>query len=259
MQFLNDTRVGSALKDAGLAALVTLGLTWILVGLRTRTDTGGLIIDGEWTLVAAMVVVVAIGRFLMSLLVWRGENPVANAAKTVLPSSDTLTKVGTFIGPALLALAVDHADVGRPLHDRPRHSGPHLRDARLGSQHRGRLAGLLDLGYVAFYAVGAYSYALLAHYFDLSFWVCLPLAGILAAFWGIILGFPVLRLRGDYLAIVTLAFGKSSALSCSTGMSSQVDRTASPRFRAHPSSVLNSNARMALPISSTSTIPHCTG
>ncbi len=70
------------------------------------------------------------------------------------------------------------------------------------------LAGLLDLGYVAFYAVGAYSYALLSTTFGLSFWLCLPLAGILAAFWGIILGFPVLRLRGDYLAIVTLAFGE---------------------------------------------------
>ncbi|MFN7091049.1 MAG: high-affinity branched-chain amino acid ABC transporter permease LivM, partial [Allorhizobium sp.] len=70
------------------------------------------------------------------------------------------------------------------------------------------LAGLLDLGYVAFYAVGAYSYALLAQNFGLSFWILLPMAGILAAFWGIILGFPVLRLRGDYLAIVTLAFGE---------------------------------------------------
>jgi branched-chain amino acid transport system permease protein len=70
------------------------------------------------------------------------------------------------------------------------------------------LAGLLDLGYVAFYAVGAYSYALLSTTFGLSFWVCLPLAGILAAMWGLILGFPVLRLRGDYLAIVTLAFGE---------------------------------------------------
>ncbi|MBT9288150.1 high-affinity branched-chain amino acid ABC transporter permease LivM [Prosthecodimorpha staleyi] len=70
------------------------------------------------------------------------------------------------------------------------------------------LAGLLDLGYVAFYAVGAYSYALLAKEFGLSFWILLPLAGILSAFWGIILGFPVLRLRGDYLAIVTLAFGE---------------------------------------------------
>src|SRR3954464_2295725 len=70
------------------------------------------------------------------------------------------------------------------------------------------LAGLLDLGYVAFYAVGAYSYALLATSFGLGFWVCLPLAGILAALWGVLLGFPVLRLRGDYLAIVTLAFGE---------------------------------------------------
>ena len=70
------------------------------------------------------------------------------------------------------------------------------------------LAGLLDLGYVAFYAVGAYTYALLATTFGLSFWLCLPLAGLFAALWGVILGFPVLRLRGDYLAIVTLAFGE---------------------------------------------------
>lgn len=70
------------------------------------------------------------------------------------------------------------------------------------------LAGLLDLGYVAFYAVGAYSYALLSTHFGLSFWAVLPMAGILAATWGMILGFPVLRLRGDYLAIVTLAFGE---------------------------------------------------
>src|SRR5665647_1234649 len=59
------------------------------------------------------------------------------------------------------------------------------------------LAGLLDLGYVAFYAVGAYSYALLATTYGLSFWICLPLAGILAAFFGVLLGFPVLRLRGE--------------------------------------------------------------
>ena len=70
------------------------------------------------------------------------------------------------------------------------------------------LAGLLDLGYVAFYAVGAYSYALLGTHFGWSFWFLLPAAGIMAAFWGVILGFPVLRLRGDYLAIVTLAFGE---------------------------------------------------
>ena len=70
------------------------------------------------------------------------------------------------------------------------------------------LAGLLDLGYVAFYAVGAYSYALLAQYYGMGFWVCLPFAGAMAAFAGLVLGFPVLRLRGDYLAIVTLGFGE---------------------------------------------------
>ena len=70
------------------------------------------------------------------------------------------------------------------------------------------LAGLLDLGYVAFYAVGAYVFALLATHFGFGFWMCLPIAGAAAALWGIVLGFPVLRLRGDYLAIVTLAFGE---------------------------------------------------
>jgi len=70
------------------------------------------------------------------------------------------------------------------------------------------LAGLLDLGFVAFYAVGAYSYALLSLHLGLSFWVCLPLAALFAAFAGFLLGFPVLRLRGDYFAIVTLGFGE---------------------------------------------------
>ncbi|MCO7524857.1 high-affinity branched-chain amino acid ABC transporter permease LivM [Pseudomonas asiatica] len=70
------------------------------------------------------------------------------------------------------------------------------------------LAGLLDLGYVGFYAVGAYSYALLSHYYGLGFWICLPIAGLMAAIFGFLLGFPVLRLRGDYLAIVTLGFGE---------------------------------------------------
>ncbi|MBW1749470.1 MAG: branched-chain amino acid ABC transporter permease [Deltaproteobacteria bacterium] len=70
------------------------------------------------------------------------------------------------------------------------------------------VAGLLDLGYVAFYAVGAYSYALLNLHFGLGFWTVLPIGGLLAASFGIILGFPVLRLRGDYLAIVTLGFGE---------------------------------------------------
>ncbi|WP_263770733.1 ABC transporter permease subunit [Propionivibrio soli] len=69
------------------------------------------------------------------------------------------------------------------------------------------LAGLLDLGYIAFFAVGAYTYALLAKGFGLGFWMCLPLGGVMGMLFGVVLGFPILRLRGDYLAIVTLGFG----------------------------------------------------
>ncbi len=69
-------------------------------------------------------------------------------------------------------------------------------------------AGLLDLGFVGFYAVGAYTYALLYHWAGWGFWQALPFAGLMSAFFGFILGFPVLRLRGDYLAIVTLGFGE---------------------------------------------------
>ncbi|MFK5926894.1 MAG: branched-chain amino acid ABC transporter permease [Desulfuromusa sp.] len=69
------------------------------------------------------------------------------------------------------------------------------------------LAGLLDLGYVAFFGVGAYTYALLNHHFGFGFWITLPIGGFLGCLFGVILGFPILRLRGDYLAIVTLGFG----------------------------------------------------
>lgn len=70
------------------------------------------------------------------------------------------------------------------------------------------LAGQLVLGYAAFYAVGAYAYGLLNHHFGLGFWAVLPIGAVLAAIFGIIVAFPVLRLKGDYLAIVTLAFGE---------------------------------------------------
>ena len=69
------------------------------------------------------------------------------------------------------------------------------------------LAGLLDLGYVAFFGVGAYTYALLNHHFGLGFWTILPIGGVFSCLLGVVLGFPILRLRGDYLAIVTLGFG----------------------------------------------------
>lgn len=70
------------------------------------------------------------------------------------------------------------------------------------------LAGMLDLGYIAFYGVGAYTYALLNLHFGMSFWICLPIAAALAMIAGCIIGWPTLRMRGDYLAIVTLGFGE---------------------------------------------------
>ncbi len=97
------------------------------------------------------------------------------------------------------------------------------------------LAGLLNLGYVAFYAVGAYTYALIATQFGWSFWACLPLAGVLAALFGITLAFPVLRLRGDYLAIVTLAFGEITRIvilnwQSLTGGANGINRIPKPTF-----------------------------
>ena len=70
------------------------------------------------------------------------------------------------------------------------------------------LAGMLDLGYIAFYGVGAYTYAILNTVYGLAFWVCLPFAGVFACIAGCIVGYPTLRMRGDYLAIVTLGFGE---------------------------------------------------
>lgn len=74
------------------------------------------------------------------------------------------------------------------------------------------LAGQLVLGYVSFYAIGAYAFGLLHAHFGLGFWICLPIGGLVAALFGLALGFPVLRLRGDYLAIVTLGFGEITRL-----------------------------------------------
>lgn len=70
------------------------------------------------------------------------------------------------------------------------------------------LCGLLDLGYIAFYGVGAYTYALFSVHYGLPFWIALPFCAVFAAIAGSIIGYPTLRMRGDYLAIVTLGFGE---------------------------------------------------
>jgi branched-chain amino acid transport system permease protein len=199
-----------SIKNAAITALVTLCLTAPLMGLRTEQFSGSIALGQNWGSVAWVVGIVFAGRLILNLTVWNSHAKAIVWKVFRWIPKNTIHTTGTFIAPILLGMALTmpfwpgtgrvHLDLGILV----------LTYVMLGWGLNivVGLAGLLDLGYVAFYAVGAYSYALLAHYFGLSFWLCLPLAGILAALWGIMLGFPVLRLRGDYLAIVTLAFGE---------------------------------------------------
>ena len=194
-----------ALRDAFLSAVIALGLFGPIIGLVTANGEHGLAVHVRPVATAVVVAMVFIGR--LAILSWRGRRR-ADPAQTNRALAERLTKAGKYMTPLLLAAAVAlplsgsryYIDLGTLV----------LTYVMLGWGLNivVGLAGLLDLGYVAFYAVGAYSYALLATTFGLGFWTCLPLAGILAAFAGVLLGFPVLRLRGDYLAIVTLAFGE---------------------------------------------------
>src|SRR6476619_5916108 len=208
-----------ALREAAITALIAFGMFLPLIGFNTVQNIHNeLVLETRWPLLAALVGIITVGRCIHALLIapWlqrramrpRQQNPVVAAWRA---------RFGRWVIPFALGFAVVY---------------PPLALSVVGFQGAVKwidnfgvqiliyvmlgwglnivvgLAGLLDLGYVAFYAVGAYSYALLAKTFGLSFWLLLPLAGCLAAFWGILLGFPVLRLRGDYLAIVTLAFGE---------------------------------------------------
>jgi len=202
------SRLLLALKDAGLAALVALGLFAPVVGLRTDVaPSGGLFLRTRWEDVAILCGIVFALR--LTLVLWTGRRGLRPSTAPG-PWTLRMQQAGRLFAPALLAVALALPfipGVGRYELDLGILVLTYVM-LGWGLNIVVGLAGLLDLGYVAFYAVGAYSYALLALNFGLSFWICLPLAGILAAFWGILLGFPVLRLRGDYLAIVTLAFGE---------------------------------------------------
>uniref|UniRef100_Q07R35 Inner-membrane translocator n=1 Tax=Rhodopseudomonas palustris (strain BisA53) TaxID=316055 RepID=Q07R35_RHOP5 len=204
--------VGAAFifKKALISALVALVLFSLMIGVRTEAGPSGQLI--YWTRfgdLAMMVGGVFVGSIAVELLrAWWG--PVGTVHVVGPQLQTALSFAGRVIPPLLLGFTFLVPVIF--------YEQRYLLDLGIlvltyvmlgwGLNIVVGLAGLLDLGYVAFYAVGAYSYALLATNFDLSFWVCLPLAGILAAFWGVLLGFPVLRLRGDYLAIVTLAFGE---------------------------------------------------
>jgi branched-chain amino acid transport system permease protein len=199
------------LKDAILAALVAVLLALPLVGLQTYDIGGGALgIRTHFDWVAIGGAAVFAGRLALQMLqkVYRGR-PAGRARvltslaawgnRQVLPI--TLLGIGFAVLLPFLPFSSRYLiDLGTTV----------LIYVMLGWGLNVvvGLAGLLDLGYVAFYAVGAYTFALLARDLGFTFWEALPFSGLVAASFGILLGFPVLRLRGDYLAIVTLGFGE---------------------------------------------------
>src|SRR5271166_821186 len=226
----------SALRNAFAAALVAFGLAFPIISYHAESNINNeLVLIGRWPLSFGLAAIVFVFVFLrqMASTDWRiwfdrvgaiaaggvggALVQAAREGEGTAPPSRARLLAGRYFGPFALAFLVTFpllvlAALG------PAGSLKWINNYGVqiliyvmlgwGLNIVVGLAGLLDLGYVAFYAIGAYSYALLSTTFGLSFWICLPLAGFLAAMWGIILGFPVLRLRGDYLAIVTLAFGE---------------------------------------------------
>ena len=191
--------LAAALKDSAVAAAIALGLFGLLVGLRTEaSSTSELELLPRPLLLAIVVAVVFAGRFLIVLLYQSGAFGLDLGRFVSSQTTTRIARLSRFGGPILLLFAL---------------AMPFLFDSNRYYLDLGilvltyvmlgwglnivvGLAGLLDLGYVAFYAVGAYSYALMAQYSGLSFWVCLPVAGILACLFGVLLGFPVLRQIG---------------------------------------------------------------
>ena len=202
------SRVLRAAREAALAGFIALILAVPLVGFETVQVPSGLQLRARWSWVSIAVAAVFAGRFCLDMAGALRREAQAGARRTRL--GEIVGKYARYIGPVAVGMAI--ALPLLPFADR------YVLDVSIlvltyvmlgwGLNIVVGLAGLLDLGYVAFYAVGAYSYALLSLNFGLSFWICLPLAGLFAASFGVLLGFPVLRLRGDYLAIVTLGFGE---------------------------------------------------
>ena len=199
-------KFGDALRDSLKLAAIAFVLAFPLVGFRLQDYGGASSIAFRPYALAGAVVAVFAGRMLM--LLGAGLVPTNHLDRIKLPqptSVQTSSLAGLFIATA----------VALPLLPFASRYEIDLATTFLiyvmlgwGLNIVVGLAGLLDLGYVAFYATGAYTLALLSTHFGFGFWGALPIAGLAAASLGILLGFPVLRLRGDYLAIVTLGFGE---------------------------------------------------
>ncbi|MFN4142478.1 high-affinity branched-chain amino acid ABC transporter permease LivM [Aestuariivirga sp.] len=213
--------VAAIARDLIGTAIVTLLILVPIVAYKSVITQYSLVLESRWETVVVILAIVLAVRLLMHLFVWNRASSALPSAKPGARTREGLAdRIGPWVFPVMVALAILL----------PVLSGGDRRTIDLGIYILTYimlawglnivvgLAGLLDLGYVAFYAVGAYAYALLSTvYFPYwfgdgivpwAFYITLPLAGVLAALWGVILGFPVLRLRGDYLAIVTLAFGE---------------------------------------------------
>ncbi len=210
--------VTRAVREALYAGVISFGLFVLFIGLKTDQNIHNeLILVQRWGLLAIVVAITMVGRFAYVGFL---QPAMARARATKATKPVTVAEAGFIrrnankIGIAILFLypvvIVSLVGFQGSLKWVDNFGIQILIYVMLawGLNIVVGLAGLLDLGYVAFYAVGAYAYALLGTHYGLSFWILLPAAGCMAAFWGILLGFPVLRLRGDYLAIVTLAFGE---------------------------------------------------
>lgn len=200
---MRETTKTKILKDAFIAAAATAILTVPMVGMRLNVESTGLTLhkDFLWPVIAVLTVFLA-RLVLPFVLIPKLSVPAAWSRKAAdykkwwLGAFIVLALVWPFtpLGSGTLLTAMTMAMIYILL--------------ALGLNIVVGYAGLLDLGHAAFYAIGAYTYALLNVNFGFGFWEALPLAGLAAALFGILLGFPVLRLRGDYLAIVTLGFGE---------------------------------------------------
>jgi len=201
------------LKDAAAVSFVALLLGIPMIGLTTVDQGGALRIATRWPMLFAFVAACFAGRLLLryGLDHWRlrrlaREQAVAAAGARSLATSPLLTWIGWGALGVALVLPIVFSD-NRYVVDTATTVLIYVM-LGWGLNVVVGLAGLLDLGYVAFYAVGAYTYGVLATELGWTFWQALPVAGLMAATFGVLLGWPTLRLRGDYLAIVTLGFGE---------------------------------------------------
>src|SRR5256714_93200 len=209
--------IAGALRQAAITGVIAFALLLPLIGFVTvQNIRNELVLETRWPLLVALVALVAGGRLLHALVI----GP-ALARSRRRPPSALIARLRAFLGrfgiPAAIVFVIAYP-VAAILITGVGGSAKWIDNFGIqiliyvllgwGLNIVIGLAGLLNLGYVAFFAIGAYTVALLGRAFGLSFWLLLPLAGISAAVCGIVLAFPVLRLRGDYLAVVTLAFGE---------------------------------------------------